>query len=122
MGLDLKVGKNYWGLSIPYSAFFRLRMNIAEAYDKKFDTNVGSLYVARDWKPFNIPESRTGYSHFGRLTKFMFHSDCEGRMTHKDARKALSVLELIDVEDGNFVELLDTLRTSVRNREDIIFS
>ena len=96
MGLNLQINKyNGRMLSIPYSSFGNLRIAIAKA----FNDTIGEMY----YKHYRQTDYDANISLWNSICNddldiFLFHSDCDGKLSFTECKKIWKAIKTIPEE------------------------
>lgn len=102
--------------------FMHYRMKIAELYNKR----IGELY----YKRMSYPLLKEEVEEWNKLCDddldiFLWHSDCDGKLTVKECRKVYKVLKQFEINDIPFNDMhkkfLSNLKFSIDNRRNMYF-
>lgn len=104
MGLTITAKNEEMSFDMSASGFFRLRYNIALAYDKEFAKQYEQIlycHTPEDYKQFNDKVNKIlSDDRFSDddedLLNFFFMSDCNGKISYKTCRKIYELIKDID--------------------------
>ena len=102
--------------------FMYYRMKIAELYNKR----IGELYSKNRLYPLTAEETKEWNTLCNDdLDIFLWHSDCDGKLTVKECRKVYKVLKQYEIDDERFNKLhkkfLSNLKFCIDNRRNMYF-
>lgn len=105
-----------------YIRFMQYRMIIAKLYNER----IGELYEKNRLYPL-LKEEEEEWNKLCNddLDIFLWHSDCDGKLTVKECRKVYKILKQYKIEEFPFNELhekfLNNLKFAIDNRRNMYF-
>lgn len=124
MGLAIHVKGLDWEDSYHsnYISFMWYRMKISELYNKR----IGELYSKNRIYPLT-EEEREEWNKLcnNDLDIFLWHSDCDGKLTVKECRKVYKILKQYEIDDKQLNKLhqkfLSNLKFCIKYRRNMYF-
>ena len=107
MGVSITATNSSYDFDMGYGGFFNLRKNIALALDKDFGENYALLSHCYTEKQFEDNDRVANLIIEQKnldedIVKFLYMSDCEGKISYKVCKKIYDLIKDVDFENKCF--------------------
>jgi len=133
MGLTISTRKQEWreGFHIGYGAFSQLRLEIVRAISQRgfvlCERWFYAGYIPTKYKPLSDDELKEINSIIPEsLWLLLDHSDCDGKLTYKEARAIYNEIKNLKIETEHYKPIFDAfknvLKHSFNARQNLYFN
>lgn len=106
--MGITIGTSKINVDVTCSGFFRLRSKIAELYSKELGEHYAELSKRNEEIDFEAHDRKTEslweqYDEIGKaVIHFIYQSDCGGKLTPKESRLVLNVMDFLEDDHSNY--------------------